>query len=163
MKQREATRSHRKQREATASNEKQRESPATSCKLTQRKGTPGTPSPGAGRTIRASAAQPWKQHRLAGTRSFARTHSPRAQTKRIRFPGWTHSPTSDHIVLFVDGEPFPAVMIFPRGGGQASAVPNGTRFKVASIIPAHNNAGDCYEVSYNGQQWSLLRRHARPA
>ena len=29
---------------------------------------------------------------LAGTHSFARTH---ARTKRIRFPGWTHPPTSD--------------------------------------------------------------------
>ena len=47
------------------------------------------------RIFRASAAQHRKQHRLTGTRSFARTH---ARTKRIRFPGRTHPPTSDMVL-----------------------------------------------------------------
>ena len=64
---------------------------------TAREGHAGSHTHTHRRTFRASAAQPRKQHRLTGTRSFAspartaRTNEP----NRIRFPGWTHPPTSD--------------------------------------------------------------------
>ena len=46
-------------------------------------------------TIPGPETQPRKQRRLAPARSFASPRPPartHARTKRIRFPGWTHSP-----------------------------------------------------------------------
>ena len=48
------------------------------------------------------------QLRLASPRPLARTH---ARTKRIRFPGWTHPPTSDSSNL---PHPLPYITITPN-------------------------------------------------
>ena len=109
-----------KQRErsgnAAGSNEKQREATINSLQSIssdlqrlagqrQKQGSAVVPTGGRTRAMTQACSanysrkivQPRKQHRLAGTRSFARTH---ARMKRIRFPSRSHPPTSVYILLF---------------------------------------------------------------